>query len=199
VNLGVVATHRGDFALARERLTEAVHLARDIGDRNAVVHALVNLGYDCTLRGELTGATAIFEEVLATARAYGLKKHLAYALENLGNVSVLQGDYDRATARLRQSITLGRELSDQHLLLYALGDLTKLAAAQGMPERAARLDGVVNGLRAQLGVSTAPAENEDREYAVRRARETLGALTYERLFADGRTLPLDEALAFALA
>jgi predicted ATPase/transcriptional regulator with XRE-family HTH domain len=198
VNLGIIATHRGDFNLARERLTEAVQLTRGVGDQHAVLHALVNLGYDRTLCGELVQARAIFDEVLATGTAFGLKKHVAYALENLGNISTLEGNYIDARLRLRQSLVFGRELGDHHLLLYVLGDLTKLEAAIGMPERAARLGGIVTTLRAQLGASMAPAEDEEREQALQQAHSALDDGAFWRAFDDGRALTFDAALAYAL-
>lgn len=198
VNLGIAVYRQGDRAVGRKHLTDALALNRMRGDRYSTLHALINLGYDSTLRGELGEAETMFEEVLATARGLGMKRFIAYALENLGTVSTLQGNHDRAAAQLRETLQLGREMGDQYLLVYALGDLAKLEVARGRPARAARLGGAVAGLQKQLGITMAPAENQDRDQVLDRAREDLGEARFRRAWDGGQALSLDDAVDHAL-
>jgi hypothetical protein len=150
------------------------------------------------LRGDLGEAQTLFTEVLATAQRFGMTRHVAYALENLGNVATLQGEQTLAAKRLHEGLCLARDLGDQHLILYLLSDLTKLEVARGHPESAARLGGSVVGLREQLGISMPPAEDEDRDQALGRAREELGTESFDWAWADGYGLTREQAVAFAL-
>ena len=74
-----------------------------------------------------------------------------------------------------------------------------LAARQGQPERGARLFGAAEALRTALGAPLPPAERAAYEHDVAADRTQLDAATFAAAWAEGRALPLEQAIADALS
>ena len=74
-----------------------------------------------------------------------------------------------------------------------------MAAARGQAERAARLHGAAAALREQLGATVVPWEHPARERDLAAARAALEPAAFEAAWAAGAALPLEAAVAEALA
>jgi len=81
----------------------------------------------------------------------------------------------------------------------ALAGVANVEAARGRPQRAARLDGAVAALREELGATVTPWERPAYERQVATVRATLSPEAFETAWEAGRTLPLEQAVAEALA
>lgn len=84
---------------------------------------------------------------------------------------------------------------------YFLGiDLAMLAGpvvAKGQPERAARLLGASEGDLQSLGAGLQPADQFEIDRYVVDVKNKLDALSFEKAWAEGRLMSLDEAVAYA--
>jgi hypothetical protein len=80
-----------------------------------------------------------------------------------------------------------------------LEGLAKVAVAQGCPDQAARLFGVAQALRARIGVPVAPVDRADYECNLAATRAALGETAFDAAWAAGQALPLDQAIAEAVA
>jgi DNA-binding CsgD family transcriptional regulator len=80
-------------------------------------------------------------------------------------------------------------------MLDALDLLAEIATVTGGAELAARVLGVTDRWRAELGMLPFDLEPGRRERTVDAARAALGD-AFDDLFADGRALDLDEAVAY---
>ncbi len=92
-----------------------------------------------------------------------------------------------------------RELGRQWEIAACLEGLAEVAAGQDRPRRAARLWGAAEVIRERLGAPLPPAGRSRFAASVARARATLGDGAFEAAWAEGRALPLDQAVASALA
>ena len=82
-----------------------------------------------------------------------------------------------------------------------LSNLAIVAQSRGAWQTAARLFGVVDALRETVGsssLSLSPMERAAYEAAVAASRAKLGTETFAAAWAEGRTLPLEQAIAEAL-
>jgi non-specific serine/threonine protein kinase len=113
-------------------------------------------------------------------------------------VAERRGEYGRAAALLRESLSLSRDIGAQDVVAVGLGDLAAVVVALGQPLRGARLGGTAEALREALGVPLAPAARSDQDQAVRALRSTLGEEAFAAAWAEGRAMPLEEAIALAL-
>jgi len=71
--------------------------------------------------------------------------------------------------------------------------------AQGRAARAARLLGASEALRAAIGVQLPPGGQAEHDALLARLRAELDGLTLERMWLEGRALPVSDAIAYALS
>lgn len=127
-----------------------------------------------------------------------MEAETASILHNLGYVSVALGDHPRAAALFEESLALQRARGNRAGILEGLAGLGALLAARGRPRRAAVLFGAVAALRAALGTPMWPAERIEHERHRAKARAALGAAAWQAALAEGGSMTLDHASAYAL-
>ncbi len=202
-HLAITALQQGDARRASSLLDEALRLHGWPGDvapedRRWVAVALTALASCEIERGNLDRGVELCEQALALQRELESPPGVALALALLGGALRSRGDVASALACYREGLTLSAQQHDKWLVLENLTGLAAVSAAEGPPQQAARLLGVVEALREQIGASV-PRLHAGHENAVAPARARLGEAKFATLQAAGRTLPLDEAIASALA
>jgi hypothetical protein len=140
----------------------------------------------------------LLEESLALFRETGERRLIPEVLANLGLVWHEQGDDGRAAALLAESLALPHTGGPSMCsVLQALEGVAGVAGVQGQPERAARLFGATDVLRAALGLPVRPADRRRYDRAVRAVHAALGDATFAAAWAAGRALSLEHAIAEA--
>jgi predicted ATPase len=197
-SLGVMTLGQGDLALAEAHLAESLALMREVGKSRDVSSVLTNLGIVAYMQGDLERAEVVFAEALAISRQVGDRDLIATNLANLSSVSLRQSEVARAEALAREALALYWELGDPRRCAVGLEGLAGTAGMAGQGARAARLLGAAAALREALGTPQPAQEQGDTEQETAAARATLGAAAWAAAFAEGRTLPLEQAVAEAL-
>jgi hypothetical protein len=150
------------------------------------------------IQGDYGRAVTLHEEALALRRVLGDRWGIANSLGNLGAVAHVLGDYGRAAALLVESLLLSREIGARELTAENLESLTWVAA-RVQPQYAARVGGAAESMRAALGMPLPADERIGHEEAVQAMRAALCEETFAACWAEGRALPLQEAVALAVA
>jgi non-specific serine/threonine protein kinase len=150
------------------------------------------------MQGDYARATALYEESLALDRELGDKQGIAISLNNLGIVAYLHGDYERAPALLHEALLLSRDIGAKTVMAETLEPLAWSAVVQEQPGRAARLGGAAETLREAIGAPLAPEYRLGHDQAVQAMRAALGDEVFAAAWAEGRALPLEQAIALAL-
>jgi len=196
--LAIVARAQGDFERASALLEEIVFQVRQLGDKFRLAEALNYLGLVKRELGDYARAKALLEESLALAQELKDKWATAFALSNLGIVAWYQKDYPRAADLFAKSLRLRVEVGEKRGIVTSLAGLAAVAAAQGQGERAAVLFSVAEALRETIGVPLPPFIRSTFEQHVADTRGWLGEERFGEIWAKGRTLALDAAIAYAL-
>lgn len=197
-NLGNVARDQGDYERASKIHEEALALFRNLGDKRALATSLYNLGEVAQYKGDYVRAAELQNESLALKREVGDKRGIMFWLANLGDIARCQGDYNGAAALYEESLTLCREIGDKRGVTFCLEGLAEVACTQADYERAARLFGAAEALRETIGAPLPGVERADYEGNVKSARAGLSEETFTDLWAQGREMPLERAIAYAL-
>jgi len=199
-DLGLVALYQGDYAQAQTWLEEGLALARTNRDWHEFCANLLNqLGRVALYQGDYAQAQAKHEESLTLFRERGYdKRSYAYVLCHLGPVYLYQGQPERAGAVLKESMRLWQEVEDWHGNVWNLERLAEVAAAQGDPLRGARLWGAAEAQREVLGAPLPPPERTRYEPAWAAARRQVTEAAWRTAWAEGRRMPFDQALTYAL-
>jgi predicted ATPase/class 3 adenylate cyclase/Tfp pilus assembly protein PilF len=197
-NLGMVARSQGDYAAARTLYEESFAM-RELSDRWGAGASLMNLGNLAAEQGDYGGSRTRLEESLAIFREIGDRVAVATALENLGNVAYEQGELASARALHVESLTMRRELGDKLGIVISLERLAGVIASLGSPLRAARIWGVAERLRAEIGSGLEPKERSQHDQRVAAARATVQeAAAFDRAWQTGGAMSLEQAMAYAL-
>jgi hypothetical protein len=149
--------------------------------------------------GDYRRAAELIKEALARGRELGDPWNVAYSLTNLANVARSQGDCGQAKALFRDGLMLSCDKDLRWIAALGLEGLAAVAAAQGQPLLAARLFGAAEALREALGTPLKPSERAGYDQATQATRGALGEDSFAAAWAEGRALPLDEAVTMALA
>jgi hypothetical protein len=100
--------------------------------------------------------------------------------------------------RYQEVVRLCRDTGDRYLLPYALEGWGWATRDQGEGERTAQLYGAAAAVRAATQAVLAPPEAADREQKIEALRASLGTTAFERGWAAGERMLLEEAVALAL-
>src|SRR5262249_13109582 len=80
-------------------------------------------------------------------------------------------------------------------MTLSMSGYTRLAAAEGNPEQAALLLGAIDGLRQRVGIQICPILRPRRQERLAEARASLGDQRCDQVYAAGKTLSYQEAVA----
>jgi len=106
-----------------------------------------------------------------------------------------RSEYEAARRYYLESLAVRQELGNKGGVAACLEGLAAAAGAAGQLPQAARQWGAAEALREALGASLAPQERADHDRQVAAVRIALGPAVFAAAWAEGRALPLDQALA----
>ncbi|MBA2450600.1 MAG: tetratricopeptide repeat protein [Chloroflexi bacterium] len=196
--LGRMALHQGDYAAASSRLEESMTIRHEVGDKWVIAQNLNSLGDLARLGGDYERARALYEESLALSRQLRTKATIASLLHNLGYVTSVQGDQRWAAALFEEALALFRELGDTPGMAECLAGLAGVAAAEGRLERAAQLFGAAEGVLDAAGARMSATNRADYARNLATARALLDEEGFAATWAEGRAMPLEQAVTYAL-
>jgi ATP/maltotriose-dependent transcriptional regulator MalT len=196
IHLAETFVLEGDVAVARPLLEEALTLARRTERGHLIAYALLALGDLRADEGE-SEAQALLEEGRGVAETLGDTQQTGAFLSCLGHWSRARGDHATARERYREALAVLPEIGAEGSLEGCFGGLAVLAHAQGAVERAARLLGTADRLRAAAVFALFPRQKALRAETFALVKAALGD-RFESAYQAGRALSLPEARALGL-
>jgi len=201
-DLGKVAVlgQRDDIPLPAV-LEELGKFKLGIKNRNTLASLLILEGLVALRRGDLERSATLNEESLKLCRETGDTQAMIVCLGNLGTIALIRADYEGAVSPLRESLRLGWETDYKVTIQFSLNGLACVAAGLEQPVRAARLWGAVEGMQEDYGVYvTAIAHTiTNHEARLAAARSQLEEEAWSGAWAEGKAMPLERAIEYALS
>jgi predicted ATPase/DNA-binding SARP family transcriptional activator len=188
----------GDQDATWSLCVEARPLFEELGEPVGLAEALRWLASVAMKRGDRRAARPLLEERLAICRELGESYSLIHTLGGLGHLERDEGDYAWARAYYQESLLLRRKLGHQMALAQSLEDFAVLANCERYAERAIRLLGAGEAFCETLGARPPVGVAEDYERSVAEGRAALGEAAFAAAWAEGRAMPLEQAVAYAL-
>jgi DNA-binding NarL/FixJ family response regulator len=198
LTLGRATADLGDLMTAHSLIEESAVLFRGIEDRRYQMVSVDALGLVALRQGNYAAARAHFEEILGVAQEMGDEPFIANALAHLGIVALRVGDFPQAATFYQQSLALNREEGNRDGIVEDLAGLAEVASLLGQPGRATWLFGAVEALREVRGIRLAPLRRAEYDRIVESIRTHLDEATFVTAWKEGRTMPLEQAIADAL-
>ena len=196
VELSYIAIYQMEFAVAHNRATQALRLSQSMQahlDEIGAIHLLAELDQ---LMGNLAEATAHLQNALTLAAEFGVRDAQSFTLALQIKVESDQQDHKKALSTFAEMVQYGPEYHTCHAL--GLEGLVCSAGMQNQHERAAKLCGAAEGIRAKYTNPRWPKDDWLLAPHLERARAALGEAAYEAAYAEGRAMPLDQAIDYAL-
>jgi predicted ATPase len=181
-----------DRALALFR--QAAERGPAIGRPGIVAIALLNLGYMGLLRGDLEIADEDLRRAVDAAASSGERHAQARSLAARSSVALERGRLEDAHDFANQSLAMAAPMHDRDNACWAL-ELAGCALATTDPERAARLLGAAEELRASLGVNLTGLELAQHARAQSLLSASLAPEALATALEVGRKLSLEDAAA----
>jgi predicted ATPase/class 3 adenylate cyclase len=177
-------------------LAEAIACTERSGNQ-LLLCFLHNNAADHALRvGDILAARAHLDQAAQAARATGQENPAAAA--NLGWAQREQGNPLQARSSFEASLRIGRRSGEQPVIATAILGLGCLAADLGDWDRSALLHGVAQAFLDRSGEPWQDLEAKYRQPNLARVRAHLGDELFDRAYAEGMALSVEEALRMAL-
>ena len=151
-------------------------------------------------QGDLDLATSRIEAAIAMCRELGDLRNVAMAIFNLGGIHLKRGDIDQAIEAFGEGARISGQLGDPLGAAYCIWIFGGVNARLGKPVRAARLWGAAEALREQMGMSFSRYDLAESGYEgdLTAVRSSLDEATFDAAWAEGRAMPPDQAIEYAL-
>jgi predicted ATPase/transcriptional regulator with XRE-family HTH domain len=195
VYCGAAAWSNGEGPWATALLEEAYERARGIDHPRLMGFALGNLGQVAHQQGDLARARASLTEGLALQRVVNPVRGVAWMLQALAGVARSEGDDRQAWLLARESLSLAWENRPVGTIAGGLISLGVSAQRAGDNRRAVRL--LAAAAHESLS-APGPFERQEHDASLAASRAALGDVEFARAWAEGRAMPLDRAVAYAL-
>lgn len=197
---GVAALFEGDFDLVLRLLGTADELARDCGEDDLLFRLIdVFRGVAYLFRNEFAEAVAHADAAARAGEERGELWIRSYGMLVCGLALWLAGDLDESMDRLRRALRIKRDLADELGTTLALESIAACLSSRGEAARAVRLLGAADRLREFTQTSWfGPHHALLREIHIDRAQQALGEDAFRAALAEGRRLPLADAVEDAL-
>jgi DNA-binding CsgD family transcriptional regulator len=196
--LGLIELGQGEFNRARSYLEESLLIARDLGDTRSMALIAASVADVARCQRDYDRAAELYTESLALYQKLGNKAEIPAIWHNQGYVALGQGNYEAARAFFTDSLLQQLERDNRAGVAEGLAGLAALAGVQAAPERAAQLFGAAAAIREAVQAPVWPAERFELENHESAVRAQLDGPTFANLQTAGRTLTLEQAVAYAL-
>ena len=186
-----------DADRAESILREGLAVAEEAGDRLLTADFWTGLAFLEFDRGRLADGIALRRRAIELHRAEGDGWKVAENLIGLAMMSRSAGDVHAARVHLMEALEMLSQAKDTISMSGALTGMALVALDDGLPERAARLVGAAARIRDDVGGGIPPELFGRWGDPASDAKQALGEAAYERARAEGYTMDVDSAVAFA--
>jgi tetratricopeptide (TPR) repeat protein len=196
--LGNSANRFDDIHLAEWAYEQSLVMSSSVKDKVMHAHALKGLGQLALQKDDRENMETINLEALEALQKIGDENCTASVLRCLGEVSQRKGDYAKASELLGQSVLIYQKLGLDDSTVFLLDRFAAHAAASGEKERAAKLLGVSSQLERERGYFLPSKYKNQRRDLTNSLRAMLGGSDFEKLFQEGASMSLEDAVSYAL-
>jgi DNA-binding CsgD family transcriptional regulator len=144
--------------------------------------------------GDLAAARRWADDIVSSNTGWGL----AAALTSRSRVELAQGELDAADRDAYDALELAARIGGDLVVPFALDCLAAAAAQSDNPLSAARLFGAANAARQHMGLVRFKILDESDEATIAAVRDALGENDFDAAWAEGASLSIEEATAYAL-
>jgi predicted ATPase/class 3 adenylate cyclase len=188
-----------DQAVPDSAREEALQTARATGNPWVIALATRNMAAIAAQQGQWAQAHAGFEEAAAIYQQMRERSFYVSTRSEIAHVLRSQGRLADAQAIYRETVRTHNEVGQVAAVAHELECFAFIAIATEQPERAVRLLGAAEALRASVRSQMILFERREYDQAVTRLRTQLHDNTFTAAWTEGRGMTIDAAINYAIA
>jgi tetratricopeptide (TPR) repeat protein len=197
LNMARLSAKRGDESEKQRYIEKLRALVREMPNSFQVSMFLLGLGMDERMRGNYESAGKIFEEGKEAFRRIHSKYFVMVMSSELGHVARQKGNLTLARTVYRDTIKGWQNLGNRAAIAHELECFGFLALAEEEPGTAVKLFAAADALRDKIQAPMTDYEQVEYEQAVARARTMLTEGEFKSLWAEGRSMSIEQAIELA--
>jgi predicted ATPase/transcriptional regulator with XRE-family HTH domain len=196
--LGELYMKQGSYEEARFYFDEHLKLDEDLDFKEGIAVALTNLGQLCRYQRDYEQAERYFEKSLSICREYSLKIDRGNNLFFFGMLALHRDNYPLAMKFFIDYFDATRRLTGKIAICDFLMGVAAVAGGTNQSERAAKLNGAVQAIYETMDYRVPPFDRAEFHRHIQIARAELGEARFGALASAGRTMTVEQAIAYAL-
>ena len=204
IGLGGLAAMQGDVDVSTSRLEESIDIARTLADGRLagimIGWGLNNLAVVARMQDDAELARERLEAGLHYSREGEYPAGVIMALGDLGDLARDRSDYPQALAYYHEALeVIGWKNPATRVVIEVVEAIGIVAVAVGQARRGVRLLGASEAARDRIGLVYRAVKTERQlAQAIPAARVLLGEPTFAAIWAEGRNLRPEQAVAETL-
>ncbi|HLY27967.1 MAG TPA: adenylate/guanylate cyclase domain-containing protein [Aggregatilineales bacterium] len=187
----------GDSVRLQALLDEARSMANEIRG-TGTYSFLFSFSQLARITGNLDEARTYIQKATAFLPQFKSKQNDAMIYSELAHLERQAGNWQAARDGYRDTILRWKDLGHRAAVANQLECFAFVARAQDQPERAARLLGAAETLRAEIGAPMTDYERAEYDVEVTALHSTLDKPTFEAAWAAGSAMTPDDAVGYAI-
>ncbi len=195
--MGSMAAVAGQYKEAEQLYKKSLAKFQELGDRSRIAFVFSGLGELERFIGNYELAYKFWEQNLYAMQELHSRSALSFPFLGLAWVSLGMGKFAKATNLFREGLKISNEFGDKSNVALALAGLAGVLGMTGKPEQAALLFGTAKLMAENTGYLE-PADQKDFDHYLKIAREQLDESSFEKAWAEGRAMTMEQAIEYAL-
>ena len=179
-------------------LEESLALSQGSVDPEAAVRTEGILSRLALFRGDIAEARKHADLMLDLHREMGDQLSVTGHQTGVAHVARQMGNYQEALALYRETLPDWQKMGHRGAVAHQLECFAFIAKAQEQGERAVKLMGAAEALRAASGSLRTPQERIEYDRELASLRAGMDEKTFDVLWAEGQSMNMDQAIDFAL-
>jgi predicted ATPase/class 3 adenylate cyclase len=194
----VEAFAKRDFAMASITREKAENMMKEYGSRWSYGIAMYSSGSFYVIQKQFDKAREKFKIAMQTMQETGSKRNVVMIKSDLAHVLRYEGNYSQAISAYQETIKEWERIGHRAAVAHQLECLAFIAKAIEQPDKAARLLGAAEALRQKIEIDMTPPEREEYEKEIAELKANIEKEEFASLWAEGRSMTMDEAIELAL-
>jgi predicted ATPase/transcriptional regulator with XRE-family HTH domain len=198
LNMARIAAGYGDLSEKQKYFGKLKELIHEVPVSFQVGMFFMGMGMDESVHGNYGTAKQLLEDGLTVFRRLRNKNFQLVIASELGHIARHTGDLDQAKKIYAETIKGWQDFGNRSAIANQLECFAFVAIAEEEPQRALKLLGAAEGLREKIGSPMASYEVMEYDKEVAQLRAMLNELEVNALWAEGRSMTMEQAIQIAL-
>jgi tetratricopeptide (TPR) repeat protein len=197
-NMARIAVSKGNQDEKQKYLVKFNELRREAPVSIQAGLSLMGIGRSESEQGNYENAIPLFEDALDIFSQLRIKNFQMAVKSQLGHIARYTGDLTGAKSIYQETILGWQDIGNRGAIAHELESFASIAITEGEPRRALKLFGAAEALRERSNSPMTDFERIEYDQMVAHVRSLVDGKEAESIWAEGRSMMMDAAIALAL-